>query len=314
MKSKTMILMGVAVVCGLGASYMTSRLIAERNETVPVLIAKDNQHAFTLIKEPATMFEPKELPRNEVPKNAVVNMDDLKDRILLKGIAQGQPVLADDLQDKNKAAMDAQIPVGKRLVAIRTDAANSGGGFVTPGSHVDVCQAMRIGDNPSAKTLLENILVRAVDLTTARPDDKPGMVPATVTLEVSPQQGLTLTSVKDMGLLTLALRNPRDDQVILPEMINLKVPALVPPPPKCEVAAKPEPACDKQALVIYNGTQWTRAIFVTKNGETTTSIEHSKEEAGAAAAAVMPPSSKTACAEETEKTAPLNPPHCKDPE
>ena len=31
MKPKTMILMGLAIVCGLGASYMTSRLLAERN-------------------------------------------------------------------------------------------------------------------------------------------------------------------------------------------------------------------------------------------------------------------------------------------
>src|SRR5438309_2345178 len=32
MKPKTMILMVVAVVCGLGASYMTSRLLAERED------------------------------------------------------------------------------------------------------------------------------------------------------------------------------------------------------------------------------------------------------------------------------------------
>ena len=47
MKPKTMILMVVAIVCGLGASYMTSRLLAERGEApaaeqkkVTVLVAK----------------------------------------------------------------------------------------------------------------------------------------------------------------------------------------------------------------------------------------------------------------------------------
>ena len=46
MKPKTMILMVVAVCCGLGASYITSKLLAERNNkgdsepTVPVLVAK----------------------------------------------------------------------------------------------------------------------------------------------------------------------------------------------------------------------------------------------------------------------------------
>ena len=40
MKSKTLILLGVALVCGLAASYMTSRLLADRSEKVNVLIAK----------------------------------------------------------------------------------------------------------------------------------------------------------------------------------------------------------------------------------------------------------------------------------
>ena len=43
MKPKTLILMVVAVSCGLGASYMTSRLLADREqdvEKVAVLIAK----------------------------------------------------------------------------------------------------------------------------------------------------------------------------------------------------------------------------------------------------------------------------------
>ncbi len=35
MKPKTMILMVVAVVCGLGASYMTSRLLADRSRAGP---------------------------------------------------------------------------------------------------------------------------------------------------------------------------------------------------------------------------------------------------------------------------------------
>ena len=50
MKSKTLILLVVAIVCGLAASYMTSQLLAERNNTGPeqteekiqILVAKKN--------------------------------------------------------------------------------------------------------------------------------------------------------------------------------------------------------------------------------------------------------------------------------
>ena len=61
MKSKTMILMVIAIVCGLGASYMTSRLLAERNEKVIVLVPKQKLSQWTHIKEPETMFEEREI-------------------------------------------------------------------------------------------------------------------------------------------------------------------------------------------------------------------------------------------------------------
>ena len=59
MKPKTLILMVVAVVCGLGASYMTSRLLAERDDKpadqpamtkVKVLVAKKDLAMHTALK------------------------------------------------------------------------------------------------------------------------------------------------------------------------------------------------------------------------------------------------------------------------
>ena len=207
MTSKSLMLMGVAVVCGLGASYLVSRLVAGRNATVVVLIARQNQGAFTPIQDPATMFGPKEIPRNEVPKNAVLNMDDLKDRILIRALAVGQLVVADDVQDKNKATIDSEIAPGNRLVAIRTDAA---GGSILPGSHVDVYHTTRSGDQPEAKLLLEGVLVRAVDVAGA-PMAVPESLPAIVTLEVTPEQALTIALAKDTGSFCLAMRCPRDE-------------------------------------------------------------------------------------------------------
>lgn len=52
MKSKTVILMVVAVVCGLAASYMTSRLLADRNEKIKVLVAKRKFNRWTHVKNP----------------------------------------------------------------------------------------------------------------------------------------------------------------------------------------------------------------------------------------------------------------------
>src|SRR5713226_303666 len=62
--SKTMILMVVAVGCGLVASFLTSRLLAERGNSGPVmvkrLVAKKNLALGTVIKDPEKYFVEKE--------------------------------------------------------------------------------------------------------------------------------------------------------------------------------------------------------------------------------------------------------------
>src|SRR5436305_10200412 len=87
MKPKTVILMIVAVVCGLAASYMTSRVIAERNaasdvEKVSVLVARRNIPMGTLISDPEKLFEEKPFTKGEEPKKAIRAIEDLKDRRL----------------------------------------------------------------------------------------------------------------------------------------------------------------------------------------------------------------------------------------
>ena len=71
MKPKTMILMVVAVVCGLAASYMTSRLLADKTPpppaaTVTVLVAKQKINAWTPIKNPEELFVAKEVPEGHL--------------------------------------------------------------------------------------------------------------------------------------------------------------------------------------------------------------------------------------------------------
>src|SRR5690349_4638782 len=97
MKSKTIILMVVAVVCGLAASYMTSRVIAERNNNAPaeeekvaVLVAKQKVSYGTLIKDPQKYFQEKLYTKGEEPKKALKTWDQLKDKRLNKPLNEDQ--------------------------------------------------------------------------------------------------------------------------------------------------------------------------------------------------------------------------------
>jgi len=155
MKPKTMILMVVAVGCGLGASFMTSRLIAERNkpqeaeETVPVLVAKTRVPGFLPIKEPEKFFEVKEFPKSVAPPKALSNFTDVKDQRLKQRIEEGKPVTQDDLLNTAEAGIDVKLLPGQRAIAIKVNAESVVAGFVLPGTRVDVICTTR-GSDPAA--------------------------------------------------------------------------------------------------------------------------------------------------------------------
>src|SRR5262245_2189827 len=120
MKPKTIILMVVAVGCGLGASYMTSRLLADRNkpqapaETVPVLVAKARIPGWQPIKEPEKQFEIKQYPKDLAPKRPIGTFEEIKDQRLKTFIAEGTPVSQDELVGKDMQAIVDQIKDGQR--------------------------------------------------------------------------------------------------------------------------------------------------------------------------------------------------------
>jgi pilus assembly protein CpaB len=220
MKPKTLILMIVAVVCGLAASYMTSRVIAERGtqtdvEKVGVLVARRNLSMGILITEPDKLFEEKQFTKGEEPKKAIRDIDDLKGRRLNKPLTAEQFVTADDLIDKDKDGLAALMPKGMRAVALNVNAASIVGGFVLPHSHVDILSVIT-GQNgeSNAKIILQNILVLAVDQSANRPDDRQAVVSNTVTLQVTPEQAERLALAQKMGTLSLSLRSFGDDDKV----------------------------------------------------------------------------------------------------
>jgi pilus assembly protein CpaB len=206
MKSKTMILMVVAVVCGLVASYLTSQLIAQKNAKVQLLVAKKSITQWTPIKNPEEMFEVREWAASDAPTGFITDMKDLKDRTVVKDIDADKPVVATMLQDKSKVGLEGMLKDKTRGIAIVVNAASTAGGFVQPGSHVDIIHTVRGGGISDSKMILENVLVRAVDQQPVRPEDKASMIPTTVTLELTPDQAMKLCSYKDNGSLTLLLR------------------------------------------------------------------------------------------------------------
>ena len=97
MKSKTMILMVVAVGCGLVASFLTSRLLAERNNAGgPVmekyLVAKKNLQIGTVIKDPEKFFVEKDFPESSAPRKGFKSFEEIRNLKLSKPVSEDAPL------------------------------------------------------------------------------------------------------------------------------------------------------------------------------------------------------------------------------
>ncbi len=284
MKPKTMILMAVAVVCGLAASYLASILLTKQQEKIVVLVAKEKLARWTPIRNVEEKFARQEILLTDKPNNAVT-MDKEKEvvnRMLIKNLDQGAVLTFDDLQSKDKGGLETELSPGMVAVAVRISADTAAGGFVLPGSRVNVVHQTRDNKGGEAKILLENVLVKAVDLLPVRPEDRPGMVGATATLEVSPQDGLKLMAAQGSGTIMLQLR-PYNDQTKIAEKEPDPSDFPLPPPPPPEKKAEPQtqaatatpeekkPVEEEHVTTVTNGNKVYQRVYRIKDAKVVSS-------------------------------------------
>jgi pilus assembly protein CpaB len=223
MKPKTMILMVVAVVCGLGASYLTSRLLAERDDQpanaqapeapkVKVLVAKKYLSMGDHLKNPAELFVVKEFPKGSVPEEVILDLQALKAKFLRRPINRGTWVTAEELSDQ---AMTLEVPPGHRATGLRVTLDGSASGFASlPGSRVDILWNRKgSGDGDTFSTvILQNVLVLAADTTDA-PIGTKALPASVVTLALVPEDVRRVSIASENGSLRLVLRRPDDNTI-----------------------------------------------------------------------------------------------------
>jgi pilus assembly protein CpaB len=118
--------------------------------------------------------------------------------------------------------MAGKVEPSQRAMAVKVDEASGVAGFLTPGNRVDVVVVLNKGDyskNPISKTLLENLKVLGTGQKKENipGEDKPQIVP-TVTLEVTPEQGESLSLAAQEGRISLVLRGQGDQLPSKPDV------------------------------------------------------------------------------------------------
>jgi Flp pilus assembly protein CpaB len=205
MKSKTFVMMFVAIGCGLVAAYLTARITAKQAvpDTVPVLVAKEKIKAGDLIKEPEKLFVEMRYPAGSTP-NAISSLEDLKGKMVNKSIQPGQWLTPDDISGN----FGIELPKGYYAMTVKVDASTAAGGFILPKSRVNVVATIKPqhGGRPKVVTVLQDILVLAVDTMSVRPEDKVAVSAlSTALLAVKPADSQKLTLAANSGELRLVL-------------------------------------------------------------------------------------------------------------
>lgn len=211
-----MILMGLAIMCGLGTSYMTSRLLADRTpaqeEKNQILVATKVLSVGERITRPEVMFELKQVSKENEPPDAIKDIEKLRGKMMRQGLNKGAHITQGNLYDKD----GLDIPEGHQAVGLPVNLRTTVAGFASlPGSRVDLILTVRAQDinAASARVLLQNVLVLAADARTVREGEIISAA-SVVTFALKEDDRLKVTLAQDLGTLSLSLRKLNDDRVV----------------------------------------------------------------------------------------------------
>jgi Flp pilus assembly protein CpaB len=211
MKQKNLVLMVVAVGCGLVAAFLTSQMSARTSqvETQDVIVAtKDLPVGMMITKdELPKVIKHKKVPKDGLPPGIVETEDELLDKRLSRAIRAEETINKADLTKGGFVT----IPPGMHLLTLQLDVARAAAGFAGPGSHVDILASLRLDNKLTAMPILVNMLVLAVDGHTTYQKDGVFQSLSTVSFAANRKQGLVLELAKARGCqMSLLLRNPED--------------------------------------------------------------------------------------------------------
>lgn len=217
MKPRTLILLMVAVGCGLVAAFLTSQLAGKGQvDKIKVPVAREVLRQGTFIREPEAMFETKEVARELVPPNTILDVTKLKNKSLQRTLDAGSMCTNRDLGDTE--GLGKNLPEGHRAQTIRVTVDSAVAGFILPGSHVDLVCMVPDSKDPRqtmAKTFLQNKLVLAVNTDDVRPEGAKVMAaPAFVTLALLPEEVERVARASRDGVPVMTMRKPGDDKLV----------------------------------------------------------------------------------------------------
>ncbi|MEO0681343.1 MAG: Flp pilus assembly protein CpaB [Pseudomonadota bacterium] len=151
-------------------------------------------------------------PAEAAPENGFTSLQDLfgRDgarRVVLRRMEPNEPVLTSKVTGfGEKATVAALLDPGMRAHTLKVDAVSSVGGFLLPGTRIDLFYTVEDRRKiATTRLLMQNLEIIAVDQDTD-PDRIEARVAKTVTVQATPEQVHALTLAGRIGSFNIALR------------------------------------------------------------------------------------------------------------
>jgi pilus assembly protein CpaB len=211
MKNQSLVLLVVAVGCGLVAMLGVKKVISQKPveavETVQVLSAISAISPGAPLDEMNTKFV--DMAVTSVPEGAITDIKDIQERFLKVPVMPGDWILKDKLTESRGA--EASIPEGMAAVPIPVDATTSFSGMLLPGNKIDLLltfSEQNDSGQSSQKTItvLEFVEVFAVDNRVYGVDKEGEGQAKNISLLVTPDQGKAVILAAKIGTLSTMMR------------------------------------------------------------------------------------------------------------
>ena len=227
MRPKSVLLLVLALGCGLVASIGITQVMAKRDgpadasgaETQPILVALEGIPVRAPLS--AQVLKLEEWPKDKVPQGAMSEIEDVEGRRTRAPIYPGEPILESKLFEKGAVELGGSvtIPKGYRVVSVKVDSVSGVHGMILPGDRVDLAVSLRADaarglSEPTTATFLQDIKVFAVnDQFQMDPSTEEKSITAkTVSLLVTPKQAQDVMVASESGKIQLVMRGPDEKE------------------------------------------------------------------------------------------------------
>ncbi len=198
LKIATVTIAAVIVGTGMGlvANRADSTLAEPAVEEINVLVARKDIEKGTLIANPSSFFESQRIRNGDQLEGAVTSFDSISGRRIRENLTKGQPLTAADFWESTLQTRNAK---GFQSFNIKV-AVDAKSIDLLPRCRVDVVALTKAPNGHlEPKTLLENVLILAIDQAQRRAPNGETLLESTVTLELKTVDAEQLEELQKQG-------------------------------------------------------------------------------------------------------------------